>query len=97
MKNDLTHEKVFQELKDEFSNKYSVKIITNPFFRNLKSTQIEKNSYVGVKIFLRDGRIYTSQYVPSTIVRVLFGFLIFLIYQDARDKLEREILEFLNK
>jgi len=96
-KNELTIENVYEKLNNEFSHKYSVKIKTNPFFRSVKWVEIYKNPFVSVKVSLKTNHIIVEKNLPNVYVRVILGLISIFVYQGARAKLAKEVLDFLNK
>ena len=96
LKENTTYEKVQEKLREKLSSHIKVKLRTNPIYKNLKWIEVNKDSFVGLKIFLRDNELLVDTHTPGFIARAFFGGIVSgLFYYQSRKNFEQTIADFL--
>jgi hypothetical protein len=95
LKQDATLDVVCEKLRKEISTHITVKIKTHPIYRN-RWIEVNKDSFVGVKIFHKDNDLLIDGHIPSFFARAFFGSLISsLFHYRARKNFKQKITDFL--
>ena len=96
LKQNITLELVQDKLRNELSSHISVKICSNPFNKKIKWVEANKDSFVGVKIFLNNEELLLDTHTPSFLAKTSFGGIISLIfYNHSRRDFKQKISTFL--
>ncbi len=95
LKNNFSIEIAAEKLKSELSSHISVKICSNIVNRNYKWLEIEKDMFVGVKVYFFENQIKSVGIVPNFFARMMFGGLGRLFHLGSRSKFQKQIEDFL--
>lgn len=96
LKQGVTLSSVQKKLKKELSSHINVKLRSNPINKNVKWIEVNKDSFVGVRIFLKDNELRLGTNIPSFFARVFFGGIISGIFHSgSRRDFKQKIDDFL--
>jgi len=96
LKNGVTLESVQNKLRAELSSHISVKITANPINKNVRWVEVNKDSFVGIKIFHRNNELFLDSFIPSFVARMFFGGIISgIFHHSARRNFKQKIADFL--
>lgn len=93
---DTTLESVCEKLRMELASHITVKIKNNPLYKNIRWIEVNKNSFVGVKIFHKDNELLIDGHIPNFFARAYFGGLISgIFHHSSRRNFKLKISDFL--
>tara|TARA_Y100000385_G_C12940083_1_gene570652 strand:- start:296 stop:613 length:318 start_codon:yes stop_codon:yes gene_type:complete len=96
LKQHVTLESVQKKLRKELSSHIKVKICSNPINKNVKWVVANKDSFTGVRIFLKDNEIRLDTHIPGFFARAFFGGIISGIFHSgSRRDFKQKIADFL--
>ena len=96
IKSNFTIESAAEKLRKELSSHITVTVRKNLIDSNKKWLDIDKDSFVGIRVsFYADG-VSSITYVPSFVARMFFGGLISgIFHHSARSAFKKQIETFL--
>lgn len=96
LKEHTTLESVCTKLQQELSSHISVKIKNNPLNKEIRWIEVNKDAFVGVKIFLKDNQLLIDGEIPNFFAKAFFGGIISgAFHSGARRDFKRMIGDFL--
>ncbi len=96
LKNNVTLESVCEKLKKDLATHIDIKIKNNPLNKNIRWIEVNKNSFVGVKIFLSDDQLLIDGQIPNFFAKAFFGgFISGAFHHGARRDFKNTIAEYL--
>jgi len=96
LKQNVSLNLVQEKLRKELSTHISVKLCSNPFHKNVKWIEVNKDSFVGVRIFLQDNGLGLDTHIPGFFARAFFGGIISGIFHySSRRDFKQKIADFL--
>ena len=96
LKQNITLESVQEKLRNELSSHIKVKIRSNPIYKNVKWIEANKDSFIGVKIFLKDNELRLDTHIPGFFARAFFGGIISGIFHSgSRRDFKQKIADFM--
>ncbi len=96
LKQDVTLTGVQEKLRKELSSHINVKLCSNPINKNLKWIEANKDSFVGVRIFLKDNDLRLDTHIPGFFARAFFGGIISgIFHHGSRRDFKQKISDFL--
>jgi hypothetical protein len=96
LKQGVTLEGVCEKLRKELSTHITVKINHNPFYKHIRWVEVNKDSFVGVKIFHKDNELLIDGQIPGFFARAFFGGIISgVFHHGARRDFKQKIADFL--
>jgi hypothetical protein len=96
LKNGVTLEGVCEKLKKELASHLEVKINNNPLYKNIRWVEVNKDAFVGVKIFLKDDQLLLDGQIPNFFAKAFFGgFISGVFHHGARRDFKQKIADFL--
>lgn len=96
LKQGVTLTSVQEKLRNELSSHINVKLCSNPINKNLKWIEANKDSFVGVRIFLKDNDLRIAKHIPGFFARAFFGGIISGIFHHGlRRDFKQKITDFL--
>jgi len=95
LKNNVTLEAVCKKLQDTLASDIKVKQSSHPLY-GTKFISVDKDSFVGVKIFLKDDQLTIDSYIPGILARSFFGGIIGgIFHHGSRSEFKQKIAEYL--
>lgn len=96
LKSNVTLENVCEKLKKELASHLDVKINCNPFHKDIRWIEVNKDSFIGVKIFLKENQLLIDSQIPNFFARAFFGGIISgIFHHGSRRKFKQTIADFL--
>ncbi|MDG1714817.1 hypothetical protein [Lacinutrix sp.] len=96
LKQNVTLEIVQEKLRKELSSHIAVKSRSNPINKKVLWIEANKDSFVGIKIFLRNDELRLDTHIPSFVARMFFGGLISgIFHHGSRRDFKQKIADFL--
>lgn len=96
LKEGVTLASVQEKLRKELSSHINVKLRSNPINKNVKWIEVNKDSFVGVRIFLSDNELRLDSHIPGFFARAFFGGIISGIFHfGSRRDFKQKIADFL--
>ena len=96
LKNNVTLEIVCKKLKKDLASHLEVKINNNPVYKNIRWVEVNKDAFVGVKIFLKDNQLLIKGQIPNFLARAFFGGIISgVFHHGARRDFKQTIEDYL--
>lgn len=96
LKQGVTLVSVQETLRKELSSHINVKLCSNPINKNVKWIEANKDSFVGVRIFLKDNELRLDTHIPGFFARMFFGGIISGIFHSgSRRAFKQKINDFL--
>jgi len=97
IKSNFTIESVAEKLRKELSSHITVTVRKNLIDSNKKWLDIDKDTFVGVRVTFYSDGVSSETYVPNFFARMFFGGIIGGIFHHrARSAFKKQIETFLN-
>jgi len=92
----VTLEMVRDNLMQALSSHIAIKIVNNSLVKNSRWIEVNKEAFVGVRIFLKDEHILIAEHTPSFFAKVLSGGIVNeAIHRGARREFKNQITSYL--
>lgn len=96
LKSNVTLESVCEKLKKDLASHLDVKINNNPFHKHIRWVEVNKDAFIGVKIFLKDDQLLLDGQIPNFFAKAFFGGIISgVFHHGARRDFKQTIADFL--
>jgi len=96
LKQGITLEGVCEKLRSELSTHITIKINNNPIYKHIRWVEVNKDSFIGVKIFHKDDQLLIDTHIPGFFARAFFGGIISGIFHyGSRRDFKQKIADFL--
>lgn len=92
----VTLEMVRDNLTQVLSSHITIKIVNSPLNKNSRWIEVNKEAFVGVRIFLKEEQLLIAEHTPSIFAKVLTGGIIReAIHRGARRDFKNQITYYL--
>ncbi len=96
IKNTFTIERAAEKLREELSSHIKVTVRSNIVDSNKKWLDIDKDTYVGLRVTFYTNQPLVITYVPNFLARAFFGRSISMIFHySSRSEFKNQIEQFL--
>jgi hypothetical protein len=93
LKDNITLEILYHKLKNTLASHIEVKIEKNFFYNDITWIEVNKNGFIGLKIFLKNKEITIIEHTPSFFARAFFAGFIERLYHEKERKVFKESIE----